>query len=41
MEKESLNGQMGKSMKENIKMIRSMDLEFFSGKMEDDMKVSG
>jgi hypothetical protein len=41
MEKVSLSGQMAKSMKENTKMIKNMVMEFFNGKMGDDMKDNG
>ena len=41
MVKESLNGLTANVMKGNIKMIKSMDLEYFNGKMVVNMKDNG
>lgn len=37
----SLHGQMVKSMKVNILVIRNMDMVFIFGQMEENMRVNG
>ena len=41
MAKVNLNGLMGEYMKENIKMIKKMDMVFFIGLMEEYIKDIG
>jgi hypothetical protein len=41
MEKVSIHGKMEESMKENIKMIKKMDMEFIVGLMERNTMVTG
>jgi len=41
MVKESLNGLMENATRENIKMIKNMDLVYFNGKMVVNMKDNG
>lgn len=41
MERESMNGKMEENMKENICLIRRMDMANICGQMEDLMRVFG
>lgn len=41
MDKEYLNGQMEESIKDNIKMIRKVDMEKSLGQMEKSIKDNG
>jgi hypothetical protein len=41
MEEEFINGQMDKSMKDNIKMIKSTDMAVINSKMEKNTLENG